>query len=114
MHGLDDVSLSPYQTVDHYRAMVAKMGQDTVDKSLRFFLVPGLGHGIGDFLLSWDNLSVLDDWVDKGIAPPAAPIAYDSSKANLGRSRPLCPFPTWPQYSGSGSLNEAASFRCVN
>lgn len=114
VHGLDDVSLSPYQTVDHYRAMVAKMGQDTVDKSLRFYLVPGLGHGIGDFLLSWDNLSVLDDWVDKGIAPPAAPIAYDSSKANLGRSRPLCPFPTWPQYSGSGSLNEAASFRCVN
>ncbi len=114
VHGLDDVSLSPYQTVDHYRAMVAKMGQDTVDKSLRFYLVPGLGHGIGDFLLSWDNLAVLDDWVDKGIAPPAAPIAYDSSKANLGRSRPLCPFPTWPQYSGSGSLNEAASFRCVN
>jgi feruloyl esterase len=114
VHGLDDVSLSPYQTVDHYRAMVAKMGQDTVDKSLRFYLVPGLGHGIGDFLLSWDNLAVLDDWVDKGIAPPATPIAYDSSKANQGRSRPLCAFPTWPQYQGSGSLNEAASFRCVN
>lgn len=114
VHGMDDVSLSPYQTVDHYRAMVAKMGQDTVDKSLRFYLVPGLGHGIGSFLLSWDNLSVLDNWVDKGIAPPAAPIAYDSNKATQGRSRPLCPFPTWPQYTGTGSINEASSFRCVN
>lgn len=114
VHGLDDVSLSPYQTADHYRAMVAKMGQRTVDKSMRFYLVPGLGHGIGDFLLSWDNLSVLDDWVDKGIAPPAVPIAYDNSNANRGRTRPLCPYPSWPQYKGSGSLNEAASFRCVN
>lgn len=114
VHGLDDVSLSPYQTADHYRAMVAKMGQKTVDKSMRFYLVPGLGHGIGDFLLSWDNLSVLDDWVDKGIAPPAVPIAYDNSNANRGRTRPLCPYPSWPQYKGSGSLNEAASFRCVN
>lgn len=114
VHGLDDVSLSPYQTVDQYKAMVARMGQEAVDRSLRFYLVPGLGHGIGDFLLSWDNLAVLDDWVDKGVAPPATPVAYDSSKANLGRSRPLCAYPTWPKYKGTGSVNEASSFSCVN
>jgi len=114
VHGLDDVSLSPYQTVAQYNAMVAKMGKVTVDKSVRFYLVPGLGHGVGDFLLSWDNLNILDNWVENGVAPPATPIAYDSNKATKGRSRPMCAYPTWPKYNGSGSLDAASNFTCVN
>jgi pimeloyl-ACP methyl ester carboxylesterase len=113
VHGLDDVSLSPYQTVDQYNAMVSRMGQSAVDKSLRFYLVPGLGHGIGDFLLSWNNLSILDNWVERDEPPPASAVAYDSNKATLGRSRPMCAYPTWARYKGTGSLDDAASYMCV-
>jgi len=30
------------------------------------------------------------------------------------RTRPLCPFPQVARYSGSGSIDDAASFACVN
>lgn len=114
VHGLDDVSLSPYQTVDQYKSMVGKMGQETVDKFVRFYLVPGLGHGIGKFMLSWDNLNVLDNWVDSGIPPSATQIGYDSNKATMGRSRPMCSYPAWPKYNGNGSLDAASNYTCVN
>jgi feruloyl esterase len=28
-------------------------------------------------------------------------------------TRPLCVFPKWPKYDGSGDPNDAASFTCV-
>jgi hypothetical protein len=31
----------------------------------------------------------------------------------VGRTRPLCEYPTWPNYNGSGSTNDAANFLCV-
>jgi len=30
-----------------------------------------------------------------------------------GRSRPLCDYPAWPKYSGTGEVNAAASFVCA-
>ncbi|HEY0202499.1 MAG TPA: tannase/feruloyl esterase family alpha/beta hydrolase, partial [Burkholderiaceae bacterium] len=30
-----------------------------------------------------------------------------------GRTRPLCEYPTWPRYNGSGDTNLAASFTCA-
>ena len=31
-----------------------------------------------------------------------------------GRTRPLCDYPKWPQYNGTGDVNLAASFTCVD
>jgi hypothetical protein len=31
-----------------------------------------------------------------------------------GRSRPLCDYPKWARYNGTGDVNAAASFTCVN
>ena len=63
-------------------------------------------------MFSWDNLKVLDDWVDAGKAPPAEPIAYDANTKTAGRSRPLCAYPTWAKYV-AGDVNKAESFHCV-
>jgi hypothetical protein len=30
-----------------------------------------------------------------------------------GRTRPLCRFPAWPKYRGSGSLDAAVNYSCV-
>jgi feruloyl esterase len=30
------------------------------------------------------------------------------------RTRPLCPYPQVARYDGTGSIDEAASFSCVN
>ena len=40
-------------------------------------------------------------------------IATDVTAATAGRTRPLCRYPEWPRYNGSGSASAAASFSCV-
>lgn len=91
------------------------MGQGEVGKFIRFYMVPGLAHGGGNFSPTWDNLNVLDSWVENGVAPPAMPISYGKPTVNgvPQRTRPLCVWPTWPKYIG-GDPNAAASFTCVN
>ena len=45
--------------------------------------------------------------------PPAALIAIDTNKATFGRSRPMCVYPGWQKYKGTGSLDDAASYACT-
>lgn len=119
VHGLDDALVSPYESVRIHEAIVAAAGAKAADAFIRFYLVPGLGHGNGRFLLSWDNLEILDAWADRGISPPATPISFDANPATpataatAGRSRPMCEYPRWPRYMGKGDPNLAASFACV-
>lgn len=44
---------------------------------------------------------------------PHANQAFDANAANRNRSRPMCAFPTWPRYQGSGPVDGAASFSCA-
>lgn len=114
IQGQDDPSVSPYANAQVYESMVKRMGQSTVDNFMRFYLVPGLAHGGGNFSPTWDNLAILDAWVDRGVAPPPVPVTIDGTKsATRGRSRPLCVYPGWPRYNGSGDVNQAANFSCV-
>jgi feruloyl esterase len=45
--------------------------------------------------------------------PPGAQVISDTNTATLGRTRPLCEFPAYPRYNGSGDINQASSFSCV-
>ena len=60
---------------------------------------------------TFDMLPALEDWVEKGIAP-AAIVASQMSEGKVVRTRPLCPHPQVARYTGAGSVDEAASFRC--
>jgi feruloyl esterase len=33
--------------------------------------------------------------------------------ASPGRTRPLCEYPFWPKYKGTGDIDKAASFTCA-
>jgi feruloyl esterase len=76
-----------------------------------------------------DWQSALEHWVEDGVAPeqmiatefkqdgppplfdvaPPPPLA---SGTPIRRTRPLCPYPQVAVYKGTGSLDDAASFRC--
>jgi feruloyl esterase len=112
VQGLDDPSVSPIENIKIYRAIVAKMGADRVADFLRFYLVPGLAHGGGKFSVTWDNLAILDNWVEHGVPPPVTP-GIDINKATFGRSRPMCEYPGWPRYRGTGDINDWKSYEIV-
>ncbi|RZL61264.1 MAG: tannase/feruloyl esterase family alpha/beta hydrolase, partial [Variovorax sp.] len=112
LHGLADEVISPNSTIDYYQQVIATVGQAAVDQNVRFYLVPGMGHGTGSFIPNWDSLAALEGWVEGGLAP-ATGVAVDAVPASYGRTRPLCQFPAWPKYRGSGSLDAAVNYSCV-
>lgn len=112
LHGLADEVISPNPMIAYYNAQVAKDGKATVDGFLRFYTVPGFGHGSGAFVPSWDAMSALDGWVTQGAAPGTL-VGADTNAATRGRTRPLCVYPAYPRYNGTGDINAAASYTCT-
>jgi len=110
-HGLADEIVSTDSSTDYYTGLVQRFGQGTVDGFVRFYLMPGVGHGTGPFHPAIDSLSALDEWVESGKAPETLTMS-DLNAATLGRTRPLCRYPLWPKYIG-GDVNAAASFQCT-
>jgi len=109
--GQGDALLNANGTQRWYeRLMAANGGAVETQRFARYFQVPGMGHcGGGPSLDRFDGFAALVAWVEKGNAPAHL---RATGAAFPGRSRPLCPYPQRPRYSGSGATNDAASFRC--
>jgi pimeloyl-ACP methyl ester carboxylesterase len=110
--GAIDDSISPHNTLTYYNRLVTRFGQATLDTFVRFYHIPGFGHGNGVFNAKYDSLGALDAWVDGGKAPGTL-VAVDANAQNRKRTRPMCVYPTWPKYNGSGDVDQAGSFSCV-
>ncbi len=111
LQGAADMLVSPRRTALYVQQMRESLGNEKVDAFLRYYEVPGFGHDQGDFNATWDAVSTLSNWVENGI-DPKEPIAIDRSGIP-GRTRPLCRYPAWPKYKGTGDANDAASFTCI-
>jgi hypothetical protein len=111
-HGVSDPWFSALDTVDYYQRMTkANGGPEQVANWSRLFLSPGMGHcGGGTAALdTFDALTAIVDWVEKGSAPASLTA---TGRAYPGRSRPLCAYPLHAQYRGQGNPEDAASFEC--
>lgn len=112
-HGQSDVLVSTRATQDYYQRLQAQFGKAAVDGFARYYEVPGYGHAVSTaFNASWDSLTALERWREGGTAPSAEVVADTAGVP--GRTRPLCDYPKWPRYSGTGDVNAAASFGCVD
>jgi len=110
-HGVSDPWFSANDTIDYYtRLGAANGGAEQVQGWSRVFLSPGMGHCQGGQSLdTFDLLSALVDWVEKGVAPASV---NATGRAFPGRSRPLCAYPKFATYKGTGDQDNAASFEC--
>ncbi|MFJ8794342.1 tannase/feruloyl esterase family alpha/beta hydrolase [Streptomyces sp. NPDC102462] len=113
IHGTADEIVSYHSTVDYYKRVRKTVGGKATDRFARLYLVPGANHAnfLPAYAASWDSVSALEDWTDQGKAP-RHPVVTDANAANKGRTRPLCAYPTWPHYAGTGDPQSAASFTC--
>jgi Tannase and feruloyl esterase len=112
-HGWSDPNVAPQATIRYYDSVVKAMGgaQKTSDW-MRLFMVPGMGHcGGGEGPNSFDMVTTLEQWVEKGAAPSRI-VASRVSDGKVERARPLCPYPQVAIYNGSGSTDDAANFSC--
>lgn len=111
--GWSDPIFSPHDLIAWYGRVSADMQQVSGQPATNFarlFMVPGMAHCAGGQALDdMDALSALVDWVEKDKAPDAL---IATGRAMPGVSRPICAWPKVARYSGSGPIEQAASFRC--
>jgi hypothetical protein len=111
-YGWADSVLQPMMGVNYYEQATAKNGSDTKD-FFRLFMVPGMTHCAGGTGPDrHDPVTAIVNWVEKGQAP-ASILASRVVNNQVVRTRPLCPYPQVARYSGQGSIDDAANFRCV-
>lgn len=111
-HGLSDVLVSSRATEIYYQRLLEQMGQEKVDSFVRYYEIPGFGHGASShFHATWDSLTALENWVEQDVEPENQ-VTMDLIGAP-GRTRPLCDYPAWPRYVEGGDPMSASSFECV-
>ena len=107
--GWGDTSITPENTVLYYENLLREMGNGQGDFA-RLFMVPGMGHcrgGAGPY--SFDTIGTMERWREQGTAP--AQIMGTNPQSGL--TRPLCTFPQFAKYMGTGDLKDAANWACA-
>lgn len=110
--GWSDPVFTPMDLTHWYERLTSESASTSTpaDNYARLFMVPGMNHcGGGPALDNFDPLTALIEWTENGKAPASIPA---TGKAFPGVSRPLCAYPKFAQYTGSGPTESAASYRC--
>lgn len=111
-HGWSDGLIAPRNTVNYYASVLDRLRARNSPDSVRLFMIPGMGHcGDGDGPHQFDQVGVLDEWVNTGKAPER--IVVTAHRQGRTTTRPLCAYPRVAAYSGHGSSDDAANFACV-
>lgn len=112
-HGWADQQIPSGSSVDYYESVLQTMGgASKVKENYRMFMVPGMGHcGGGDGPSTFDMLTALEQWVEKGKAPDFIPASHVTN-GQPDRTRILCAYPQVATYKGSGDPNDASNFVC--
>jgi feruloyl esterase len=111
-YGWADPALNAQMGVDYYESVLKQMGAATPE-FFRLFMVPGMFHcGGGVGCSTFDKLTPLMHWVERGTAPDRL-IGARTVSGKTDRSRPLCPYPQVAKYKGSGNADDAANFTCL-
>lgn len=136
-HGLSDGLITPYRTVQYFRALAHMYGgYRALESRAELFLVPGMGHCgggpgpdyFGQFFAEagpsgtqpmdarHDVVTALDRWVEQGRRPLdliGTKYAGDVIGARVVRRMPVCPYPEEARYRGSGSRWAARNWYCA-
>ena len=113
--GWNDAAVPPKVAINYYNKVVATVGERPTRQSLRFFMVPGMGHGPGTGgaeNFDFDALSLIEQWRESGAAPDELIVAHYKDGQRVG-ARLVCQYPRVAFYRGGGQNPESpSSFEC--
>lgn len=138
-HGFADPLIPSQSSINYYNAMLQTVtggrsgnALKRVQKFARLFMAPGMWHckdGPGpnafggsiqqqapSYDPQYDLLTALTQWVERQVAPNsvvATKYLGDVAQSGVVMQRPLCPYPQFASYTGTGATNLAGSFKCV-
>ena len=106
-HGWSDPGPSPVGTIDYVQAV--EHTARGANAAMRLFLLPGTEHcGGGPGVNQPDTLTALERWAEQGQAPQTV----IATRMDNSMKRPLCAYPKMARHSGTGELNDPATYRC--
>ena len=113
--GWSDAAQTAYRTINYFEEVRHRYGKQATKEFARLFMAPGMYHCFGGpGPNSFDQLSALEAWVEHGQAPRSIIAThFNDDTGEPDRTRPLCPYPEVARYNGTGDLNLAANFRCL-
>jgi len=126
--GWMDPAVAAMMTLGYYQDVEKKMGgEKKTEDFIRLFMVPGMLHcgggaGTDQFGGSGndapipdsdhDLLSALESWVEHNQSPNRI-IASRVVEGKVVRTRPLCAYPAFARYKGTGDTDNDSNFECV-
>ena len=116
IHGMADPIFSAHEMLAYYEQLAAHNGGLEATRDFaRAFVVPGMNHCSGGPATdNFDSIQAMVDWVEHGQAPERIAAWSAPNQAWFAnRTRPLCAYPEYARYSGSGSIEDAANFVCT-
>lgn len=116
IHGMADPIFSANEMLAYYDRLAANNGGIAATQGFaRAYVVPGMTHCAGGPATDqFDSIQAMVDWAENGRAPDRiAAWAAPNNPWFPNRTRPLCPYPSYARYNGSGAVESAASFACT-
>ena len=109
--GISDPVFSASDIIDYYsRYADDNGGMEKARTTARLFLIPGMNHCSGGPATDeFDSLDALEKWVESGIAPERISATGHSFPQRI---RPLCAYPHYASYNGSGDPEDDKNFTC--
>jgi feruloyl esterase len=115
-YGLGDTCVSLYRTAEYFDSVKQRLGASKVQSFARMVTSPSNGHdldGVGTEPRSIDLLAAMDAWVETGTAPDKlVATKFAPGTSTPVAQRPVCEFPKFPRYNGTGDVSKAESFTC--
>jgi hypothetical protein len=123
-HGWTDGLIPANNSLQFHDALLPTLTPQQATAQYRLFMVPGMDHcGGGEGASSFDTIGTIDQWATTGVAPerivatrPTAvggPPNVAQGRERPPLSRPLCPYPQYARYNGTGDPAHESSFTCV-
>jgi feruloyl esterase len=106
--GWSDTGITPENTVLYYENLKKKMGPQ--DDFARLFMVPGMGHCRGgDGPNTFDTIGAMEAWREKAVTPTQ----LTGFNPQTSLTRPICSYPQYTKYKGTGNIKDAANWTCA-
>jgi tannase/feruloyl esterase len=112
--GWADSGVPPGGIIDYYNKLVRRIGADAAARSVRLFMVPGMGHCPGAFgadNFNFDSREIVERWRETGQAPDQLIVTRYRNNMEIGK-RLVCPYPQLATYKGSGNADDPGNFFC--
>jgi len=112
--GWADTAVPPKVAINYYKSVVSKTGARAVKKSMRFFMVPAMGHGPGTNgaeNFNFDALATIEEWKKSDKAPDTLIVSHFKNGMEVGK-RLVCQYPMVAMYKATGNTDDPASYGC--